>query len=236
MKELIEAMRMAVIKCPAIKSALSPMARWLSATPDVKSFDYFLRTLVNLVHSVYDGYLGGDFIDIMASLVQGQLTRAYHEGVMEAGLSVDEMTPEMEKELEEFILSEYDYVDQFYRDIVDARVDGAPVDALISRASLWANRYNDVKNAAMRTVTLVKGGKLIWLLGATEEHCGTCNALNGKVAFAKEWEIAGLHPQTPPNPLLECEGWRCGCTLTPTDARRSPKVLDYLLNVVASHR
>ena len=234
MMGIIDAMRKTAKTINGIESCLSRRAAWACATPEIKSYDYFLRTLIHSVHMVYDGYMAGDFIDVMASLIQGQLTRAYQEGVQEAGLDIDEMTSEMHEELEKFILSEFDYVDRFYRDIVDARIDEQPVEPLLARAQLWANRYNDVKNAAMRTVVLIKGGKLVWRLGATEEHCVTCNALNGIVAFAKEWEASGYKPQSPPNPLLECKGWNCGCSLTETSARRSPKALKRLLDMAVT--
>lgn len=231
MISILDYMRDTMKHFPHVFTLLSARARWMSAIPDVtKSYDYFLRTLTHMVHSVYDGYMGGDFIDIMASLVQGQLTRAYQEGVLETGLSIDEMTEEMQKEIEKFILSEYDFVDQFYRDIVDAKIDGSPVDPLLIRAKMWANRYNDVKNAAIRTVTALKGGKLIWMLGDAE-HCTTCLSLSGTIAFAKEWEESGFKPQSPPNPLLECQGWNCKCSLVPTDKRRSPKALAKLLDL-----
>jgi hypothetical protein len=29
-------------------------------------------------------------------------------------------------------------------------------------------------------------------------------------------------PQNAPNDSLECGGWKCDCSLTPTDARRTP--------------
>ena len=75
----------------------------------------------------------------------------------------------------------------------------------------------------IRDNALTADGKqrMKWELGETEEHCETCAALNGIVAFAREWETLGVHPQDAPNNKLECGGWQCGCTLTPTSQRRT---------------
>lgn len=47
--------------------------------------------------------------------------------------------------------------------------------------------------------------------------------LNGIVAYAREWNEYGIHPQSPPNDLLECGGWRCQCRLVSTAKRVTPK-------------
>jgi hypothetical protein len=217
-----------------IENFLTRKARWLIAVPDIKSYEYFLRTILHLVNSVYDGYIAGEFIDITASLIQGQLTRAYQEAVEEAGLDIDQMTPEMNGELEEIILNEFNYVDRFYRDIIDARINETSIQPLLARAELWANRFNDTKNKAALTIKAQFGGRLEWVLGATEEHCETCARLNRLVAFASEWRQSGIFPQNPPNPVLECGGWKCDCKLQDTERRRSPKVLETLMDIATA--
>jgi hypothetical protein len=153
----------------------------------------------------------------------------------EAGLSEDEMTPEMKNEMEQFILDELPYVDRLAGDIINARTldraentPGQRLAQITWRADLWANRYNEVMNAARLRVTEQFGGKMMWVLGATEQHCETCSALNGKVAFANEWRDSGLMPQSS---VLMCGGYRCDCELVPTDRRRSPNIADYLASV-----
>jgi hypothetical protein len=111
---------------------------------------------------------------------------------------------------------------------VDAAKNELGWDGMLARAELWANRYTDTVNIAILTT---KEQKLVWNLGATEEHCETCAALNGIVAWASEWELANVHPQSPPNDLLECGGWKCDCSLEPTEKRRSPKALTTLLDI-----
>ena len=97
---------------------------------------------------------------------------------------------------------------------------------------MWSNRYNEVVNEAK----IWFGGKqrLKWKLGATEKHCTTCQALDGIVAYASEWEQSGLKPQNPPNPNLECGGWHCDCSLETTDEKRSPDALGTLMDLATA--
>lgn len=208
---------------------------------DIKSYDYFLQQLERLIRSVYEGNLGGEFMDIMANLISGQLTDAYQTAIDEAGLSPDEVTDEMKQQLDDFIVSEYDHVDGLYQDIVDARVDETPLEPLLERAQLWAGRWTDVYNAAKLEISAELGEKMMWNLGATEHHCPKCIRLNGIVLFASEWQELDVRPQNPPNPALTgevdgekcCEGWRCDCSLDATEQRRSPNGFDTVLNIVS---
>jgi len=97
---------------------------------------------------------------------------------------------------------------------------------------MWVNRYTDVKNQAK----IYFGGKtrLMWVEGDTKEKCPTCLALNGIVAFAQEWEMSGVRPQSPPNEILNCGGWNCSCTLQVTDKRRSPNALQRIMDIAIS--
>jgi len=101
-----------------------------------------------------------------------------------------------------------------------------------SRVDLWVSRYEDTKNEAILFYS-EKGQRLRWVYGDTQ-HCETCAQLNGIVAFASEWETAGVQPQSPPNELLECQGWHCACTLEPTDDRRSADALTRILDAITA--
>jgi hypothetical protein len=206
-----------------------------------KTYAHYDRVLRSGVRDLYNGDITeSDFVTILQDLIPQQLTRAWHEGMAENGLEPDEMIPEWEDQLQAMILSEYDYVDGFAADIAAAAqsdlVLGDSLDGLMSRADLWANRYTDVVNEA-KLRTADGKDKFVWNMGATEEHCWICSALNGIVAFAKEWEQSGFRPQEPPNELLSmerggekgCKGWRCDCTLNSTTDRRTNGALDKLL-------
>jgi hypothetical protein len=208
-------------------------ARWIAFARDgeYKTYDYFLTNVQRLVRDVYFNRIGGEFIDIMANLLQGQITQAYQIAWQTEG--GDGVMPDyLSSAAEDDILKQYDYVDQYYRDIVDARVDQTPIDPLLARAELWANRYNESYNRAVGLIMAEMGERLVWELGATEEHCPTCAALNGIVAFASEWETLDVHPQNAPNGKLTCGGWKCDCKQTPTDKRRSPDAFTTIMNIV----
>jgi hypothetical protein len=230
---IIKTIKTVTRKYPAIIPHLSGAARWVAMweepeEADIKGVEDYRRRIMSLIRALYNGDIGGDFIDSMAALVSRQLTLAYRGGMADAGLYRDEITPKMQAQLDAFILNEFAYVDRLYRDVIDAKLEEAPIEQFNARAQLWANRYKEVENAARVAVAAEFGNKLIWKLGATEQHCDTCLPLNNKVAFAKEWELSGLAPQSS---VLTCGGWNCDCSLQPTEKRRSPKVLDYLMSV-----
>lgn len=224
-------------KFPQIIPYLKGRARWVVFTLggqdagqifESKTVEYYLRTLQGLIRSVYNGMLGGEFIDIMANLIQGQLTQAFQQAVDESGV---DWLPEMRGQVVTMILSEYEHVDQLYRDIVDARVDKTPLEPLLMRAQLWANRWNDAYNTAKQMIAAHYGQRMMWVYGDTD-HCVTCQSLNGIVAYAREWEQLQVRPQSPPNSLLQCGGWRCQCRLEVTERRRSPKAFETIMNII----
>ena len=218
---------------PGIIPHLKGKARWIAYAyqphaHETKTVDFYLRTMQGLIRSLYNGDIGGEFIDIMANLISGQLRQAYISGAADAGLLEIELTGEMENELQGFILAEFDYVDNIFRDIINARIDETTIDPLLARAKLWANRWNEVYNSAKHAVMLAFGGKEMWVIGATEDHCISCMPLNGIVAFASEWEASGFKPQ---GKMLDCGGWNCKCELIPTNARRSNKPAERLAKI-----
>jgi hypothetical protein len=221
-KQLISALLKTVKAHPEVLPYLSNKARYVLHARDgeYKTYDFFLANLQRLIRSVYVGLVGGEFIDIFASLIQGQITQAYEQAWIDDGNSLPAPQSLMDA-AQAKILAQFDHVDQFFRDIIDARVDNTPIDPLLARAQLWANRYNEGYNDAQAKIALLMGGKLVWRLGATEEHCDTCSKLDGMVDYAVEWDRTGLRPQNATNNALTCGGWRCDCSLLPTDARRS---------------
>jgi hypothetical protein len=227
--------RYAIKRYPAVLPLLKGRARWM-AIPEgaYKTYEYFLAQLTRAVRNVYRGNLGGEFIDIMASLIQGQINQAYRQAWKDSEMA-GEYPDYLQSAADVMILGQYDYVDQFYRDIVDARTDGTPIDPLLSRCEQWAGQYDTAYRDAELKINLENGGNLIWRKGETEHGCDTCASLNGIVMSAREWEMLDVHPRGYPNPKLQCEGGgpanNCDCTLEPTDQRRSPKAFDYVMGV-----
>jgi len=197
----------------------------------VKTQEYYEGQLTRLVTSFYKGNIDAlQFVQIFGNLIDGQLNKAWMEGMAVNGLKPEDMTDELQAILDEIIDAEHGSIIGFADDIGAASgLTGEPIDPLLARVPLWGARYEDPKNRAIMA-TAEEKDKLEWIYGDTQ-HCDTCAQLNGVVAYASEWERAGLHPQGPPNDMLECGGWLCQCLLQPTDKRRSPNVMDKLLTI-----
>ena len=194
-----------------------------------KTYDYMLRVIEGLVRGVYNGQVGGDFVDAIAALIRGQITQAFQQAYEDEGYTGFFPPDFLQAGIESMIITQtnFDWIYNYYKDIVDARVDNKPIDPLLARATMWANVYKEAYNEALRLITLDGGGNMIWHEGDTKDKCSTCKYLDGICASAKEWEIAGFRPQ---GSMLQCGGFNCGCELVPTTQRRSPKALDRLLN------
>ncbi len=233
---LLNQIQTAVEKYPEVLPHLSGRARFIAFAKggEYKSYDFFLTTLGRMVTNVYMGNLGGEFIDIMANLIQGQITRAYESAWVDEGFDPP-MPDYLTASANRMIVSQYAYVDQYYRDIVDARIDKTPLEPLLKRAELWANRYNEAYNNAIALITKQNGGKLKWVEGDTKDKCKTCVALNGIVAYASIWTKLNVHPQGGDNPKLECRGWGCGCKLLPTTERQTRGAEKIILSVIISN-
>ena len=195
--------------------------------PEYKTYEYFLARVEGLVRGVYSGNVGGDFVDILASLIRGQVADAYSQAWADEGY--DPPLPDyLNASMEAFITAQtnFDWIYQYYTDIIDARVDKTPIAPLLSRAGMWAGQWDTAYREALLAIQLESGGNFEWQKGQTEKGCSTCAALDGFVMTAKEWQALDLHPRGYPNSKLECEGGgpanNCDCTLSPTDKRRSP--------------
>jgi len=238
MNSLNSFIREAVAQVPQVKPLLSSKARYILACAPIeyKTYDYYLNQLNGLVRGVYENNLGGDFITIMANLISGQLTQAYQQAFEEQGFT-DFVLPEyLSSSLEAMILGQYDHVDKFFRDIVDARIDETPIAPLLVRAQLWAQRWTEAYNEAVRLITVNSGGNLEWIYAPEKEHCPECESLNGIVMWASEWDLIGVKPQNAPNSALTCGGWKCGCALVPTDKRRSPNAYGRVEEIILSKK
>jgi hypothetical protein len=233
-RELSVALADAIERVPAVKAHLDRETLMaIYSTPEYKTLEYFRSNIVRLVKSLYNGYIGGEFKGLMKSLINGQLIDAHVKAWQDEGGDGDVPTY-LRDHAEKMISDQQDFVEAYYKDIVNAKVDKTPIDPLLSRADLWATRYTEAYNDSVKLITEETGGRLVWQLGATEEHCATCAQLNGIVATAKEWITSGIKPQGAPNDLLECGGWKCDCSLTVTKKRRSPRALDTLINIAVS--
>ena len=198
---------------------------------ELKTYDYMFSNIARMVSNVYTNNMGGEFVDIMGALIRGQMKKAYEVAYAEAGFS-DALPDWLQTDLEDMQATQanFDYIYQYFKDIINARLDGKPLQPLLDRVKMWANRYNEAMSRARMTITAKLGGRLQWVEGDTKDKCDTCLGLNGIVAFATEWELSGYKPQ---GSNLDCGGFNCHCELVPTDRRRSPNAWDRIMSVHA---
>jgi len=204
-----------------------------------KSYDDMLSKIQSLVKNTYRGNVSTvDFTDRMSSIIGGQLRNAYNTAWIDEGMNADNTSAALPDYLEEPLLqaiadqTDSSFAYQYFKDIMAARSDGSPIDPLLSRAELWANQWNTAYENATSLITLQNGGREMWVLGETEQHCPECNALNGIVAFASEWDELGVYPKNPPNDNLTCGGWRCDCSRVATDKKRSRNAYNRIKAIV----
>lgn len=151
--------------------------------------------------------------ELMMFNIRAGLTSAWHNGMKEVGLQPSDMTPEEKMQLEQIIYNEFSHIDGFLTAIeAGSKANGGKLGPLFNRATLWINRYQDVQNQAKQTAQ--NDPKLLWVLGATDAHCGSCTKLAGKIKRASTWKRYGIRPQSSE---LECKGFNCLCVLQPTD-------------------
>jgi len=199
----------------------------------IKTQDFFEGTVERLIRDLYHGYIDGrTFSEIMFHLLQGQISDAYQTAWEEDG-NTTELPDYLVEPRDEAVMYQFGFVDGFKDEIIAASVDGLPIEPLIGRASLWANNWQSEYNKAVALISSHSGGKLVWVEGDTEDKCDTCLALDGIVAYATEWEEAGVRPQNAPNDRLICGGWRCGCRLEATEQRKTPNALERIMGVVS---
>jgi len=172
------------------------------------------------LHQIMRGYWSGFwprdvFFDLMYAAIDRGLSRAWASGAAKVGIAKDEISGAEQALLSAAIFSEYARIPGLAAFIEqNMRKDGGKLQTVLNRASLWVNRYRDLENRAK--VEGEKDPKLRWVLGPTKTHCNTCGKLAGKVKRASWWRD-NVMPQQPPNPALECKGWKCGCGLEKTD-------------------
>lgn len=208
---------------------------------EIKTEDMFERQLRSYCLQLFRGTLGEfAFIDDMTSTIADQLNKAWREGAVSVGVNKDEFTDDDRAEINSIIANEYNYVLALGSDILELRLMGGSLDEyrakFNSRILIWSHRYTDVVNQSVVWFGKRKKVKLKWQIGATEEHCTTCAALDGIVAYAEDWDVSLVRPQSPPNQALECGGWRCDCSLQPTTERATANALERIQDIVVASK
>jgi len=206
----------------------------------IKTLEMFDRQLWSYSLEFFRGEISdGEFEQSFIAAIENQLTRAWNEGADEVGVSIEDMTEEDLGILQGLITDEIGYLTGLGVDIIDAKDATAGMDdkealdafrtSFRSRIDIWASKYDEMVNRGK----IHFGGKarLKWTTGPTEKSCKSCSYLDGLVAFAYEWEQAGVYPGASGSEVLECGGFRCLCKCEPTTERRSPNAIQRLENM-----
>lgn len=88
-------------------------------------------------------------------------------------------------------------------------------EGLLSRLTMWTTTALGLYYLGQVTGNLEQ--RYVWRVGPTE-HCTDCARLNGQVHTGAEWLASGWRPQ---GRNLECNGYRCQCSLNATNAATS---------------
>ena len=191
--------------------------------------EQYRRGLRGPVRGLWSGAIDLDqAYDMLLTAIENGLTRAWHAGLAEVGILPAEMTPEERMALRQLIAGESQHIYGLLTDVEEGnKAAGGKLGPQFQRLEAWVTRALDASNRAK--LMAAADPKLKWVVGPTKEHCTTCfDKLQGKVKRASTWRRLGIQPQSPPNPMLECGGWNCLCSLQPTDEPMSkgplPKV------------
>jgi hypothetical protein len=189
-----------------------------ASQPRYRTQAEYTASLRQAVYGLWAGNLSMDsFVDSFTSSVYAGLTSAWFSGARAAGIERDEMTDAEVQELTASVFLQMQYIAGFGDFILaNSKANEKLLSLSTARMGLWASRYSEFYTRGYMMAK--RNQKMVWGLGATDKHCGSCVKLDGKVKRASQWTEAGIWPKCP---QLECRGYNCQCTLTPTTAPMS---------------
>ena len=177
----------------------------------------YQKDIRGVMRAFWNGTVDFDqFFDLMLDTVRLGLTRIWNAGAAECGIQPSELSPEEKTKLAQMINSENTHIFEV-ADFIEqnSKANGGKFRQILPRAALWGQRGLDAFNQAK--ILACGDQKLKWNYDPAKENCPSCKRLNGKVKRASFWRRSGIRPQNPPNNSIACGGWRCGCSLDPTD-------------------
>lgn len=204
----------------------SPGARITS-----KSVNEVLRDYQNLLENgIVDVFNGnktkGEFSRMQRSLIKGDSTDVYLEGMREGGIkdAKSELSDDDEQTISDWTTNQLDFVKDFADAIgEDAKLEGdAKTEArgvLFDRAAIWVQSLKGL--GSLGYASAQANMMVTFRLGATEKHCSTCSRLNGKRHRLSWFRDRGLIPQiTKGNENFACGSWKCDCILEDDDGNQ----------------
>lgn len=167
------------------------------------------------------------FYETFQSAIRREFRNAWLEGMREAGLSAEDMTPDEEQALQSAIFSEFSYILPFGEDIeANNKASGGALEPHMTRVDLWVKRYTGIKNQALQ---LAQSDPVLQWVTHAEESCQSCIKLDGQRRRSSSWQRLGVRPQHPNLECMESAGGPdvCRCefvvTTQPPTRGRLPK-------------
>lgn len=156
------------------------------------------------------------FIDSMTTTLENGLNYAWRDGAEACDVPPEDWTTAEVKQMSNYIDNQVSFVPSFADDIkADSKAKGGTIDQFLSRADIWANRYNELRDIAR--LIYCEDERLEWRVDKSKENCRTCLPLDGWVKRASYWrdwsDETGIYPQSE---NLICGGYHCGCGRYPT--------------------
>ena len=113
------------------------------------------------------------------------------------------------------INTEQGFIDDLFSSLRDKRKEGMTKDEADAEASTRAEGFRNTLNGIYSEGKLrgADNRMLTWALGETEEHCDTCETLDGQRHKARWWREHGYKPREPGSTTLDCRGYHCDCSL-----------------------
>lgn len=182
----------------------------------IKNLAAFQNGIRQAIRGLWKGQIGRfAFFDSMFSSLTNGYTRAWRQGARECGVQFDELTPGEVQTLQVRIAEQTPFIGNLADVIVtNSQAAGGKLGPLLRRGDIWVNGYRRIQQEAKTMACNDK--KLVWELGPAE-HCASCLRLSGQVRRGSFWEERGILPRVPGASYLDCNGYRCQCSLTPTD-------------------
>ncbi len=173
----------------------------------------FVRNVADLIQGGQDAEIAKRrFGIVMRAQLRRLGTMAYKDGLAVGGVETDALEDDDQTTFNIILARESEYVGDFADTVYGDAVTIADYEA---RAELWANKSLTAFYQA-GVLSADANGMYEWALGATEEHCETCAALDGQVHRYRDYYNKGLMPKSN---LLSCGGWRCDCSISRTTGK-----------------
>jgi len=179
--------------------------------------DEFTVKLSESVVAVFNGEASAkELASDMRTAIRVYGRMAYTQGMTEGGIDNPEaeISDSDEYAIDVWIAGQLEHVAGFASDCAltrKAEDRGAAQAAMLARFDQWVASLRDI--GSQGKASALKDTMVTWRLGATEDHCPTCNRLHGKRHRLSWFMQRDYRPQENGSTTLACEGWNCDCSL-----------------------